>query len=214
LRVFFDVDGVLIDGWHADTARRRPWNARLAEDLDMDAACFETLLFGRDAGQRQSVIQECATGTRDLLEALKDILPQTGYDGSVADFVAYWFEKDSAINAELFEIIASLRTHDEVEVYVATGQEHYRADYLWNTLGFANRFDGIFYSAAVGHSKKDPRFFEAINTALSIGPDEKPLLVDDQPEVIDVARRAGWEGIVFESAADMHRHPRIAAILD
>lgn len=26
LKIFFDVDGVLIDGWHSKPERRKPWN--------------------------------------------------------------------------------------------------------------------------------------------------------------------------------------------
>ena len=38
LKVFFDVDGVLIDGWHNDPKRRKAWDAAIKADLGIDRA--------------------------------------------------------------------------------------------------------------------------------------------------------------------------------
>ncbi len=102
-----------------------------------------------------------------------------------------------------------LRERDQAQTYVATGQEHHRARFLWNELGFANYFDGIFYSAEIGFPKKDIRFFEAINRALEIKSGERPLFFDDQPEIVELAERAGWDASTFTSVSDIQRHPRL-----
>jgi FMN phosphatase YigB (HAD superfamily) len=42
MKIFFDVDGVLIDGWHANSALRKPWDAMLEVDLVSTGKPFES----------------------------------------------------------------------------------------------------------------------------------------------------------------------------
>jgi hypothetical protein len=73
---------------------------------------------------------ECVGGRTDLKSALSEVLPQIGYKGKVDDFVRYWFERDSNVQPKVIALAAGLRAQD-VRTFVATGQEHYRASYLW-----------------------------------------------------------------------------------
>jgi putative hydrolase of the HAD superfamily len=209
VKVFFDVDGVLIDGWHADIARRKPWDATIEVDLGVDRGAFQLLFFGTPGNRSASPMFECVTGRRDLKQALAAILPDVGYKGSVDDFVRYWFEKDSRLDPDVFGIVRELRERGRAQIFVATGQEHYRAAYLWDELGFSSHFDRLFYSAQIGVPKKDLRFFEAINRALGIEPGERPVFFDDQPEIVELANRAGWDAAIFTSVRDIHQHPRL-----
>ncbi|WP_073053055.1 HAD family hydrolase [Kaistia soli] len=207
--IFFDVDGVLIDGWHADLALRKPWDATLTVDLGVDRAAFQSRFFG-SAGQRsESLMHQCVIGRRDLADALAEVLPEVGYHGRVEDFMGYWFEKDSNLNDEVLRLVTALKQSGDVQLYMATGQEHHRAAYLWNELGLSRHFDGMFYSAALGYPKKDVRFFEAINQKLGIDAARRPLFFDDQPEIVASARNAGWDGTIFRSPADISHHPRL-----
>lgn len=208
MKVFFDVDGVLIDGWHADPSRRKPWDATIKEDLGVDRNAFQSLFFGMDGNRSSSRMAACVRGQADLKSALADVLPQTGYRGHVDEFVRYWFEKDSNLQPEVFASASVLRSNG-ARIFVATGQEHHRARYLWNDLRFADHFERIFYSAEVGFLKKEIGFFEAINRALGISPEEQPLFFDDQPEIVEIAKRAGWDAVVYRSVEDIHRHPRL-----
>ncbi len=207
--VFFDVDGVLIDGWHSKSALRKPWDETLEADLGVDRAAFQKLFFqGSDEDKEQSPMFGCTVGHVDLMEALAGVLPRVGYAGNVEDFARYWFEKDSNINRQVFDLVDKIR-QSGARLYVATGQEHHRARYLWNELGFSKWFDRIFYSAEIGHLKNDVRFFQAINRALGIDGSMKPLYFDDQPEIVALARSAGWEGAAFNSVGDIQNHPRL-----
>jgi putative hydrolase of the HAD superfamily len=80
-------------------------------------------------------------------------LPAVGYSGPVDAFLRYWFEKDSHINATVMDAVRRLSRNPDVELYLATGQEHHRAAYLWDELGFKAHFKDIFYSARLGHLK-------------------------------------------------------------
>jgi len=213
MKIFFDVDGVLIDGWHADPARRKPWDATIEEDLGVDREAFGRLFFAKSAERPVSPMMECVSGRRDLKDALAEVLPETGYTGTVDDFVAYWFEKDSNLDADVFDIVARLAESDDTQLYVATGQEHYRARHLWDDLGFSRHFSGMFYSAKIGCLKHEPRFFEAINAELGIGPEEKPLFFDDTPRIVEQANAVGWDAVHFTGAHVIRDHPRLARYL-
>lgn len=209
MKIFFDVDGVLIDGWHADGVVRKPWDATLDADLGIDRKAFQELFFGTAASHSTSPMFACMTGRRDLRDALADVLPKLGYRGRIDDFVRYWFEKDSNVNRDVFRVVEDIREAGGAKMYVATGQEHHRARYLWNELGFSRHFDGMFYSAKIGHPKKDVRFFETINRSLGIDAEQRPLFFDDQPEIVELARSAGWDGTAFTSISDVREHPRL-----
>lgn len=209
MKVFFDVDGVLIDGWHADIARRKPWDETIEADLGVDRDAFQLLFFGTPGNRSASPMFECVTGRRDLKQALAAILPDVGYKGSVDDFVRYWFEKDSRLDPDVFGTVRELRERGRAQIFVATGQEHYRAAYLWDELGFSSYFDRLFYSAEIGVPKKDLRFFEAINRALGTEPGERPVFFDDQREIVELANRAGWDAAIFTSVRDIQQHPSL-----
>ncbi len=212
MKVFFDVDGVLIDGWHADESRRKPWDATIEADLGVDRCVFQSLFFGSVDTRSSSRMANCVRGRRDLKSSLAEVLPQTGYQGSVDDFVDYWFEKDSNVQREVFALAGILKTRN-VRIFVATGQEHHRANFLWNDLRFCDYFEKMFYSAEMGLLKTENGFFEAINKALNIDPDERPIFFDDQPEVVEVAKSAGWDAVAFNSVDDIRRHPRLKDLL-
>ena len=209
MKIFFDVDGVLIDGWHGRPERRKRWDISLQEDLGVDPVALQQVFFCTPTGQFPSLMHACVAGERDLREALAGALPLLGYKGTVEAFVAYWFAKDSNVNRELLELVKRLSRHPEAELYIVTGQEHYRADHLWNALGFREHFRDILYSARVGQLKGTASFFAAINTMLAISPADRPLFFDDQEDVVNLARRAGWDACVFEDVTTVLTHPRL-----
>ena len=212
MKIFFDVDGVLIDGWHAKPEFRRPWDATIEEDLGIDREAFREKFFG-PLGANRAAIHACIRGERDLKEALAETLPAVGYAGPADAFMRYWFEKDSNINGMVMSAVKRLARNPDVELYLATGQEHYRAAYLWDELGFKEHFKDIFYSARLGHLKNAVEFYLAINQALRIRPDERPLFFDDREDSVSLAREAGWDACLFDTAADLLAHPRLVNLL-
>ena len=109
--------------------------------------------------------------------------------------------------------VKRLARHTLVELYLVTGQEHYRAAYLWNDLGFRNYFQDILYSARLGHLKSTPQFFSAVNAELNITPAERPVFFDDQEEIVHLAREAGWDACVFNVIEDLVEHSRLQRLL-
>jgi putative hydrolase of the HAD superfamily len=212
VKVFFDIDGVLIRGWHARPERRRPWDAQITEDLGIDGEIVRRMLFeARESAP--SAYHACAIGEHDLKDVLAEILPHAGYRGSVDAYLRYWFEHDAVVDDQVLDVVRRLSRRTEVELYIATIQEHHRAAFLWNEVGFREHFRDIWYSARVGHLKYSPEYFTTVNAALAIGPQERPLFFDDTEEVVAVACAAGWDAHVFDSIDDLRRNPRIGHLL-
>jgi putative hydrolase of the HAD superfamily len=201
--VFFDVDGVLVHGYHARPELTRRWNVNLLADLGVDPDRF-TSEFIFDIFIKKVVI-----GEMSIIDALDRRLPGLGYKGSPMAFLHYWLTHDSVLNTELIEIIRRLKGRTDLRLFIATNQDHTRAQWLWHTLGLGELFEDIFYSARAGIRKPERGFFDFIEHR--IGPQsEPPLFFDDTPKVVDGARAHGWEAVRFDTVDDCTSHPWIA----
>ncbi|HEX8320989.1 MAG TPA: HAD-IA family hydrolase [Longimicrobium sp.] len=192
-----DVDGVLVDGRPEDG---RPWQTSLEADLGVSpdalhehffARCWENIVLGR-AGLMEH-----------LVPALHKIAPRV----SPAEFVSYWFERDSRIVAPLLAELSWARSVG-IRVYLATNQEHLRASYLMETVGLAEHVDGIFYSAQLGARKPQMEFFAAVRAAVGLRAEDL-LLIDDSLQNVEAARKAGWQALHWTR----HSSPRIVRSL-
>jgi putative hydrolase of the HAD superfamily len=204
--VFFDVDGVLVHGYHARPELQRHWDANLLNDLGIDPERF------RNEFIFDIFIKKVVIGEMSLVDALDRRLPSLGYRGSPMVFVNYWLSRDSDLNRPLLEVVRKLSARKDLKLYIATNQDHMRALWLWQTLELGDLFEDIFYSARAGVRKPEKGFFDFIDQR--IGPQaEPPLFFDDTPKVIEGARAHGWEAILFDTIEDCTSHPWIAARL-
>lgn len=201
--VLFDVDGVLVNGYHARPERQIRWDENLLHDLGVDPERFR-VEFIYDVFIKKVII-----GQMPLVEALDRTLPSLGYKGSAMNFVSYWLSHDSHVNQPMLDTIGKLRQSSDARLYIATNQDHMRAQWLWLTLGFRDHFEDIFYSARFGVLKPNPSYFDAVASRLG-RQSEPPLFFDDREEVVAAARRAGWEAVLFDTHEDCISHPWIA----
>jgi putative hydrolase of the HAD superfamily len=205
--VIFDVDGVLIHGYHARPELTRRWNENLLADLGVDPDRF-TKEFIFDIFIKKVVIGEMA-----MIDALERRLPSLGYKGSPMVFLHYWLTHDAVLNHDLIEAIRTLRARADIRLFIATNQDHTRALWLWEMLGLSDIFEDIFYSARVGIRKPERGFFDFVGTL--IGPQaEPPLFFDDTPKVVEGARAFGWDAVQFDTIADFTGHPWVAERLE
>jgi putative hydrolase of the HAD superfamily len=204
--MFFDVDGVVVHGFHARPERRRRWDENILHDLGIDPDKFNELFI------RGPFEREVLTGRLSLIHALSDVLPRIGFAGSPMQLVDYWLQRDSQLNFQLLDLIRCLRAAGTGKIYLATNQEHLRAFHLWSNLGLKTYFDDIFYAARLGVLKPTQEFFEMITR--SIGPQpEPPLFFDDSEAVVQAACAFGWEGVLFDSVESCSSHPWIRTAL-
>ncbi|MDD3182298.1 MAG: HAD-IA family hydrolase [Alphaproteobacteria bacterium] len=205
IHLFMDVDGVLVEGYHANPAQRRSWDEDIYEDIGLARGELDDFFHSRFG----SVLE----GKTGLLESLQDYLLERGFQGSAQNVVKYWFEKDAKINPHLLRLVKK-SADNGVHIYLATNQEILRASYLWNTLGLNKIFREIFYSAKIGVTKSNPSFFERVNETLGMDPRKDFILFfDDCPANVRVANDAGWNGYVYENFASFTGNPHIQKIL-
>lgn len=204
--VVFDVDGVLVHGYHARPERQIRWDGNLQVDLGVDPERFrQEFIF-------DIFITRVVTGQMSLIEALDKRLPGLGYRGSPMDFAQYWLANDSKLDTELLAGIRRLKAHTDVRLFIATNQDHMRAQWLWQTLGLGEIFEDIFYSARIGMTKAHKGFFKFADERMGRH-DEPPLFFDDTQKVIDVAQKSGWDTVLFDTNAQFFDHPWVKARL-
>jgi putative hydrolase of the HAD superfamily len=177
-----DVDGVLI--------KPRPggWAADMESDLDLSRAALAEHFF---AVHWDDVVM----GRAGLHERLAPVLAKIAPHLTSERLAAYWFEKDAVLDQQLLDDLAEVRARG-LALHLATVQEHLRADYIWTTLGFRERFDAMHYAAELGCGKPDPAFFGKVAERTGFAPPEM-LLIDDKAENVEAARAAGWGGLLW-----------------
>lgn len=201
--VLFDVDGVLIHGYHAKPEKVVPWDKDLLADMGVDPDQFrKEFIF-------DIFVKKVIVGQMSLLEALDRTLPRLGYRGPAMAFAGYWLMKDSKVNEPLIDVVRKLKARGDVRLYIATNQEHMRAQYLWQTLKFGEVFEDIFHSARVGATKPHKPYYEWVSNRIGLQA-EPPLFFDDSDPVIKAARDHGWEAVQVDDITDVTGHPWIA----
>ena len=191
-----DVDGVLVCGRPSDG---RGWKTDLHADLGLTAKDLRAHFFA-------PFWAEIVTGQRALRDTLATVLPAFAPDISAADLITYWFQNDARLDVPLLAALAEARSHG-LSVWLATNQDHERAQYLWRDLGLRDHADGMIWSARLGVAKPNPAFFRL--AAQAAGAKKNAcLLVDDSSENVTAARQAGWQGVHWDG------HTTWADVLD
>ncbi|MEO0393846.1 MAG: HAD family hydrolase, partial [Pseudomonadota bacterium] len=177
LTILFDVDGVLIHGYHTKPELQHCWDEDLTADFGIDREAFKSqFIFG-------PFVEQVLIGQRDLADALAECLPRLGYHGPVQDLIDYWMVRDAQVNQPLLEQVKRLAAYPDVRLCVATNQEHVRARYLMEQVGFNRYFADIFYAARLGALKPDPLFFQRVE-ALNPVPRDQVIFFDDSQAVV------------------------------
>ena len=201
--VVFDVDGVLVHGYHSRPELQRRWDENLLADLGVDPDRFrEEFIF-------DIFIKKVIVGKTALVDALDRRLPALGYKGSSMAFAHYWLSHDSQIDPLLLDDIRRLKARDDIKLFIATNQDHMRAQWLWFNLGLNELFEDIFYSARAGIRKPEKAFFDFASARMGTL-SQMPLFFDDTPKVVEGARNYGWETVLYNDIADFRTHPWIA----
>ena len=181
--IMVDVDGVLIV--HPD---ERGWSAHLERDLGIPAAKLQAAFF-------EQHWDDVVHGRAELKERLSPVLRKIAPNVSCDELIRYWFENDAHVNKALAGELASIR-EDGIQVHLATVQDHERARYLWDDLGFRDRFDGLHYAAQLGSSKPATDFYRSIEGRTGFLPSEL-FLIDDRRPNVEGAVACGWSAALW-----------------
>ena len=184
--LIFDVDGVLVTG-HAQKGGW--WHVDMETDLGLHPGLFQRTFF-------PPFWEDIVLGRRGIEECLAPVLADIAPHLDVETLLAYWFEKDAGLDEGLLRKLEVLRSNPSLSLHLATNQEHRRANYLWQTMGFEHRFDALHYSADIGHQKPSPEFFIEIEKRTGLT-GAALLFFDDQERNVEAARERGWQAHVW-----------------
>jgi putative hydrolase of the HAD superfamily len=190
-----DIDGV-VSLAHPGSAA--PWYASLKEDWALDYDEVARDFFRGD-------FLEVLRGRLDLYVALQPFLEGKGLADRLEEFVAYWFEKDAAIDRTVLAEADAWRKRTGGRCFAASNQEHHRVAYLRDTMGLGAHFDEIIYSAALGVCKPDRVFFTNAQARMGILAAQSILFVDDSAANVDAARACGWRAMLYRGPESLAR---------
>lgn len=181
--ILFDVDGIVITG------RKQLFSHALAEKQGVPCESVEEFFLNN--------FRKCSFGKADLKEEIAPYLVKWNWQGSVDDLLKFWFETESAKDPEILKIISGLRSKG-VKCYVATRQEKYRLQYIWEIIGLKDYFDGVFSTCDIGCDKKEPEFFHYVFQKLGLKPEEI-MFFDDSQTNVENARSLGIEAYLYDN---------------
>jgi len=207
INILFDVDGVLIHGYHAKTELTRRWDENLEEVFGISCEAFNDAFF------EPHFVPHVLTGQRDLQDALAEVLPTVGYTGDVRAFIQYWMEQDSVLHEPIMAHVRELGAHEHVRLFLCTNQEHVRAQHLMKVVGLENYFEDIFYAARFGCVKPERGFFEKSQEILERNNAFPVVFYDDRQEIVDAANAFGWEAHQYDGPEDLWKSEKVGQLL-
>jgi len=184
--VFFDLDGVIISRKNAEG--KHYWEETIEEDLKINLESMMEFLFTPSS---KNMWTEILRGEKDIKKLFNNWLKNNSYNINAKKLLTYLAEKIVFDNRILDK--ANLLKQQGLTTFLATHQEPFRADYLWNKKNLKEHFEDIFIPKKVGgYLKHEPEFFNTIENQLNYKPEEM-LLIDDRLRNIETAKNTGWQ---------------------
>ena len=126
-------------------------------------------------------------GVGNFRAAMPYVLKKWFPGRTVDEFFSMWLCIDTC--PQVMEIVANLRAQG-IFCAIASTQEAVRANFMSTTLGYSHAFDHEYYSHALGFTKPDIRYFEAMIAHGKFDP-RATLFIDDRHENVAAAIEAG-----------------------
>jgi putative hydrolase of the HAD superfamily len=178
--VIFDADGVIV--------RPKSWFFVAAEQVyGIPKEAF--LEFAH------TDLKRCTRGELELVEVLPSYLARWRVTVSPQELVQAWLEHEHHLDQKLLGQIQTIR-QSGTPCYLATNQERNRAKYMKHQMGLEAMLDGVFVSSELGTRKPEAAFYQKVQNALKLKPNEI-LFWDDSQENVKAALECGWQARVF-----------------
>ena len=182
--VLFDADGVL----------QMPVEGGLEKVACLDGSATPNQEFLADFLEAE---MPCLKGEAEFAVTVAEVLKKWNSPFSVEQAIET-HTKIVEANPESIEVVRALR-RSGVPAYLATNQHEYRARYMSDVFGYADVFDGEFYSCRLGYMKPDVGYFHTILESLPIPP-ECLLFIDDRERNVAAAQSVGIHGVEYDIA--------------
>ncbi len=188
--ILFDCDGPIIKREKYFSQRLKDLGMGLDEDLVTQFFKTEFL--------------EIEKGKADLKQILEGKIQSWGYKGTVKELMDFWFEGEAEVDQEMKSYIIVLREKG-IKCYLATNNEKYRTEYLWNVVGLKDFLDGVFSSCYSGYLKPQIEYWVETYKSLSEIPKNEILMLDNVQSAVDSARGFGFNAELYENFEDFKK---------
>lgn len=180
--ILFDLDGVVI------RPRHKYFSEKLSEEQNIPLDNIMPFFKGE--------YKKTAIGELEIKDVLPPYLEKWNWNGTVDEFLTYWFEGEKDLDRQMVKLIENLRKQG-IKCYLVSDNEKNRAKYLRETVKLKDLFDGAFFSADLGVTKSDPSFFSKVLEKLEASANEF-IYWDDDSKNADVAKTVGIESFVYD----------------
>lgn len=181
--VIFDIDKVMVNNPNTFN-----YSEMFSTKYNVDLENFIEFL---NSDYKQAKVGKC-----DLEKCLKDRLVSWHVKTSVENIFEEWYTpQELEVNKELLNVIAK---NTNYKYYLASNNERYRGELLWNDLGLSKYFAGKFFSYEIGYTKEDPEFFITVCKMLNENP-KGILFVDDKVKNVESANHIGLNTLLYEN---------------
>lgn len=193
--ILFDVDGVLIRTFN--DKKEFLWSLHIERDLGVTGAMMRDIFSGSWS--------DCIRGKADTKVHVQSILAKHDMPLAAEDFIAYWHMHDSHFDPAVMACVEGLKG---CRVFMATNQDKYRAGYLKKSIG--HLFEGMFTACDIGATKPEEPFYQHVEQALGIHP-QNIIFFDDTAAHVEVAKQRGWNAHIYRAPEDLKKLVRLVA---
>lgn len=141
-------------------------------------------------------------GEGDLMEELEKVREIWEWQGTASELFEYWMQADSDLDEKVIAAAGKARENG-LKVYLATDQEPYRVDYIWNRLGVKDWMDGKFVSCELKLTKAQPQFFDKILAEVDPAKPEEIVFFDDSESKVESAKSKGIDARLYTDFESM-----------
>ena len=144
---------------------------------------------------RSNVKDLANTNQADLKDLLEDIVETWKWKGTVDELLEYWLQADSDVDERIVKV-AKQAAQSGIKVCLASDQEKYRTEFIWEKKGLKDWLDGRFVYCEIGYCKDDPEFFRSVIDKLGVTP-EGIFFFDDSQSKVDSALTVGINAFLY-----------------
>jgi FMN phosphatase YigB (HAD superfamily) len=179
--LLLDADGVVID-------TKEYFSQKYARERNLHISVIDNFF--------QTHWYEIVCGKKDLKITLEPYLKSFRWNGSVDEYLDFWFNSESNKDEKLLDYVSNLKTKVS-SINLATNQEKYRLDYFKSSLKLDKIFETIFASCELGFKKPDSEFYQNMWEMLGKPPKSSILFWDDTVTNVIEAKRFGFKAEVY-----------------
>jgi putative hydrolase of the HAD superfamily len=182
--LILDLDGVI-----------RHWDGEALEAASMAIGMERGVLF--EVAFDEALMQQSMTGVITAESWEEEIARRVAGRSGVEPIAvaALWrSQKWARIDDDVLDVVLAVRDRGHHVALFSNASTRLERDL--ERLGVAERFDSIVNSARLGLAKPDPQAFHAAAEQMGVEP-ASCVFVDDRPDNVEGARRAGMRAEVF-----------------